>query len=127
MQYRGRVKGREPNDAYAVGRLNEPPLVRGDGARRPDLAVVGGGTGRYCRRARPGDRPREATFTGTAAGDVRAHHPDVEGGVHRRGTKGGSVAIGREGAGIPGPVRAGRRVGADGEPAVSCPGLSGAA
>lgn len=148
MQYRGRVKGREPNNAYAVARLHEPLLVQGDSARRLDLAVVGtgGGTGRYYRHARLGDCPREARFTGTAAGDVRVHHFDVESGAPRGGMKVGPMAIGREGleqvsidlrvaggsgevAGVPGPVRAGLvdATVADGEPAASRLGLSGAA
>jgi hypothetical protein len=36
MQYRGRVKGREPDNAYAVARPNfEQKLVRGEVPRRP--------------------------------------------------------------------------------------------
>ncbi len=46
MQYRGRVKGKEPDSAYAVARPNfEQRLVRGESPRRlVEAYVADGGT-----------------------------------------------------------------------------------
>jgi hypothetical protein len=55
MQYRGRVKGREPDDAYAVARPNfEQRLVRGEIPRRPVDAPVADGETAAGRQRLPG-------------------------------------------------------------------------
>ena len=114
MQYRVRVKGREPNNAYKVAHLyHEQGLVRGELARQLDLAVheVRGRMDGYYRHVCPGNCLEDAALTVTAPGDVRPHHSDVEGGALLRGTGAGPTAPRAEGgsgrvAGKPGHVRA---------------------
>ena len=118
MQYRVRVKGREPNNAYAVARLyHEQGLVQDGFARRLDLAVVEvrGRMDGSLRHVCPVNCLEDAAPAVTAPGDVRAHHFGVEGGapLRRMGTgpialrvEGGSGNGAGNGAGKPGPVRA---------------------
>lgn len=109
MQYRDRVTGKEPNNAYAVAHLyHEPLLVQEESARRLDVGIGGRMDGSY-RHACSGDCLQDGALTGTAAGDVCAHHFDGGSGALLRGMRADLIALTVEGGS-----------------AVSCPGLSGA-
>jgi DNA-binding transcriptional regulator LsrR (DeoR family) len=99
MQYRGRVKGKEANDAYVVARLYyEQKLVQQEVVRRPKVAVVGigGGIDASCQHAPQGDYLGDEALTGAAAGDVCAHYFDIGGRALGGELEAGLIAIGWE-------------------------------
>jgi DNA-binding transcriptional regulator LsrR (DeoR family) len=96
MQYRGRVKGKEANNAYVVAHLYyEQKLIQEESVRQLD-GGIGDRIDGSRRHAFFGDYLRDEALTGTAVGNVCAHYFDIEGGTLGEDLEADLKAIGRE-------------------------------